>query len=75
MSASLKRQNFNSTIDRAMEILVGNGKVEIIKGREPENVFYSIKTNARKELLYSKNSILHHFLIPLGGSLGVDQSF
>jgi len=62
--ASLKDENFSSTIDRAMEILVGNGKVEIIKGREPENVFYSIKVNARKELLYSKNSILHHFLVP-----------
>ena len=61
---SLNPENFGHTIERAMEILEGNGKVDIIKGRDSENIFYSIKADARKELLYSKNSILHHFLIP-----------
>jgi glycerol-3-phosphate O-acyltransferase len=61
---SLKNEYFNKTIERAMEILVGNEKVDIIKGRDAANIFYSIKIDARKELLYSKNSILHHFLIP-----------
>ncbi|MAF77692.1 MAG: hypothetical protein CME63_16675 [Halobacteriovoraceae bacterium] len=61
---NLSEEKFECSLERAMDILIGNKKVDII-GREHEGSnFYSIKEDGRQEILYFKNTILHHFLVP-----------
>jgi glycerol-3-phosphate O-acyltransferase len=61
---SILPKNFEKSIERSMDILIGNKKVEVIGNPTGQHVFYSIKEDSRKEILYFKNTILHHFLIP-----------
>lgn len=61
---SLNDDRLEETLGRALNILVGNRKVSEIGKPTKGAVFYAIKTEARMELMYFKNSILHHFLIP-----------
>lgn len=63
---SLNKAEFESSMERAMDIMIGNKKIDVIGGGEHEHVFYSIKEEARSELLYFKNTIIHHFLLPWG---------
>lgn len=65
VTKSLDCENFEAALGRAMDILVGNKKIELI-GRNDgtSHPFYSIKAEARTEILYFKNTILHHFLVP-----------
>ncbi|MBT7610872.1 MAG: hypothetical protein HN576_14010 [Bacteriovoracaceae bacterium] len=63
---SLRIEKIDESIARAMDILVGNKKVEVIGGGSHQHIFYSIKDEARAELLFFKNTILHHFLLPWG---------
>lgn len=62
---SLNCDQFEDALGRAMDILVGNKKIELI-GRNDgtSHPFYSIKEESRTEILYFKNTILHHFLVP-----------
>lgn len=64
LTDSLKQENFESGLERAIDILIGNSKVEIIGDTQVGHIFYSIRPSARMELLYFKNTILHHFLLP-----------
>jgi glycerol-3-phosphate O-acyltransferase len=61
---SISLENFEKTLERSIDILIGNKKVDAISNSSGSVVFYSIKEEARKEILYFKNTILHHFLIP-----------
>lgn len=61
---SILPDNLEKSIERSMDILIGNKKVEVIGNPTGQHVFYSIKEDSRKEILYFKNTILHHFLIP-----------
>lgn len=61
---SIKLENLEKSIERSMDILIGNKKVEMIGNTSSQHVFYSIKDDSRKEILYFKNTILHHFLVP-----------
>ncbi|MBK25797.1 MAG: hypothetical protein CME70_17490 [Halobacteriovorax sp.] len=61
---TLKEDQFEKTLERAMDILVGNRKVELIGQHHDGNTYYSIKKESRSELLYFKNTTLHHFLVP-----------
>jgi glycerol-3-phosphate O-acyltransferase len=63
---SLRIEKIDESLERAMDILVGNKKVEVIGGGSQQHIFYSIKNEARSELLFFKNTILHHFLLPWG---------
>lgn len=65
VTSSLDCENFEAALGRAMDILVGNKKIELI-GRNDgtSHPFYSIKEESRTEILYFKNTILHHFLVP-----------
>jgi glycerol-3-phosphate O-acyltransferase len=56
--------NLDKSLERSMDILIGNKKVEVIGNPTGQHVFYSIKEDSRKEILYFKNTILHHFLSP-----------
>ena len=65
VTASLDCDNFEAALGRAMDILVGNKKIELIGRNDGTNhLFYSIKDESRTEILYFKNTILHHFLVP-----------
>lgn len=63
---SLRIEKIEESMERAMDILIGNKKVDVIGGGNHQHVFYSIKNEARSELLFFKNTILHHFIIPWG---------
>ena len=58
------KKGFNKTLARILDLLIGNGKINVIGNKAQEHVFYSIKEDSRGELLYFKNTILHHFLVP-----------
>ncbi len=60
----LSDRRMEDSIGRAMDILIGNDKVEVIGKSEGTSLFYSIKKNCRGELLFFKNTIVHHFIIP-----------
>jgi len=51
-------------IENALEMQIKNGKINLIGSSTVGHEFYSIKPNARIELLYFKNTILHHFIVP-----------
>lgn len=61
---SIKLENLEKSLERSIDILIGNKKVEVIGNRSSQYVFYSIKEDSRKEIIYFKNTILHHFLVP-----------
>jgi len=61
---SIKLENLEKSLERAIDILIGNKKVEVIGNTSSKYVFYSIKDDSRKEIIYFKNTILHHFLVP-----------
>lgn len=61
---SLKLANLEDSLGRALDILIANKKVDVIGRSSRGHIFYSIKEDARSELLYFKNSIIHHFLVP-----------
>ena len=61
---SLKPESLEKSLERSIDILIGNKKVEAIGNPNGKHVFYSIKDDSRKEILYFKNTVLHHFLIP-----------
>ena len=61
---TLSLGKIEKTLGRAVDILIGNGKIEVIGRHDNSTVFYSIKKVARRELLFFKNTILHHFIIP-----------
>lgn len=61
---SIKLENYEKSLERSIDILIGNKKVEAIGNSRGQHVFYSIKDDSRKEILYFKNTVLHHFLVP-----------
>ena len=64
LSSTLEWDRIEETIRQGLKLLISNGQVERIGKKKQSHNFYSIKTDARGELLYYKNSILHHFLVP-----------
>lgn len=64
VSPSLQGDKLQKNLERAIDILVSNQKIDVIGRRSQGNLFYSIPLGLRGELLYFKNSILHHFIIP-----------
>jgi glycerol-3-phosphate O-acyltransferase len=61
---SIKLENLEKSLERSIDILIGNKKVEVIGNTSTQHVFYSIRDDSRKEIIYFKNTILHHFLVP-----------
>ena len=61
---SLEEDKFEKSLERAMDILIGNERVDVIGREQHGHLYYSIREECRTEILYSKNTILHHFLIP-----------
>lgn len=61
---SIHPDKLEASLGRSIDILIGNKKIDAIGVNSGNVVFYSIKEDARKEILYFKNTILHHFLVP-----------
>ena len=61
---NLDEEKFEQSIERAMDILIANKKVDIIGREHDGSNFYSLREDGRPEILYFKNTILHHFLVP-----------
>jgi len=67
---SLKEEILDESLGHALDIFIGNKKIHVIGATHLGHVFYSIKRECRLELLYAKNTILHHFLAPWMVNLG-----
>ncbi len=64
ITKNLQEDTFAKSLERAMDILIGNKKVDVIGREHHGNLYYSIREESRTEILFFKNTILHHFLIP-----------
>jgi glycerol-3-phosphate O-acyltransferase len=64
MTPSLSCENFRDSLRSALDLFIGNKKIEVLKREKLNQVFYSIKSERRVEVLFHKNMILHHFLVP-----------
>ena len=63
-SLSDSEQNSKYNLNKALNILVKNNKIKIIQSENLGDIYYSIRPEERVHLLYFKNMILHHFLVP-----------
>jgi glycerol-3-phosphate O-acyltransferase len=63
-SDSLNELEFEGSLGRAMDILIGNKRIDVIGKEHRGSLYYSIREECRTEILYFKNTILHHFLLP-----------
>lgn len=61
---SLAVEEYSSSLRVSMDMFINNKKVDLIKREKLNQVFYTINDESRVHLLYHKNMILHHFLIP-----------
>jgi glycerol-3-phosphate O-acyltransferase len=64
VTKNLQKETFEKSLERAMDILIGNKKIDVIGREHHGSLYYSIREEARTEILYFKNTILHHFLVP-----------
>lgn len=61
---SLQEESRSSSLKVAMDMFINNKKVELVKREKLNKVFYVVNQESRVHLLYHKNMILHHFLVP-----------
>lgn len=61
---SLRKKSLSQAIKVSMDMFINNKKVALIKREKLNQVFYSINESSRMHLLYHKNMILHHFIVP-----------
>jgi glycerol-3-phosphate O-acyltransferase len=64
MTPSLRPEIFRESLGSALDMFIGNKKIEVLKREKLNQVFYVIRPERRVEVLYHKNMILHHFLVP-----------
>ena len=64
VTSRLKQDRIGGTLQRALELLLKDKKIRLVTKEKLEQKFYVIEDSRRAELLYFKNSILHHFLTP-----------
>ena len=63
LTPSLKEDTYIDSLRSALDMFIGNKKIEVIKREKLNQVFYVIKPERRVEVLFHKNMILHHFLV------------
>jgi glycerol-3-phosphate O-acyltransferase len=63
LTPTLKSSLFGNSLRSALDMFIGNKKIEVLKREKLNQVFYVIKSERRVEVLYHKNMILHHFLV------------
>lgn len=63
LTPSLHPESFQDSLRSALDMFIGNKKIEVLKREKLNQVFYVIRSERRVEVLYHKNMILHHFLV------------
>lgn len=63
LTPSLINDGMKDSIRSALDMFIGNKKIDVLKREKLNQVFYAIKSERRVEVLYHKNMILHHFLV------------
>jgi glycerol-3-phosphate O-acyltransferase len=64
LTPSLRLEAFVDSLRSSLDLFIGNKKIEVLKREKLNQVFYAIRNDRRAEVLYHKNMILHHFLVP-----------
>lgn len=64
VTPSLTGKKQLDSLRSALDTFMANKKLDVIKRERLNQVFYAVKKEARVEVLYHKNMILHHFLVP-----------
>ncbi|MDH4467235.1 MAG: 1-acyl-sn-glycerol-3-phosphate acyltransferase [Bacteriovoracaceae bacterium] len=64
LGAGLGPHDYKGTIKNALDLMVLNQKLELINHIKLKRAFYTIRPEARVKVVYFKNMVLHHFLIP-----------
>lgn len=64
VTPSLGEEEASLSLRKALDLYIANKKINVIRRDRLDATFYGIKEEARVEMLYSKNMILHHFLVP-----------
>lgn len=64
LTASLKGGKLTGSLQMAMDMFINNKKVKVLNRRKLGQIFYAAEENERVHLLYHKNMILHHFMVP-----------
>ncbi|HLE10141.1 MAG: hypothetical protein A2504_08185 [Bdellovibrionales bacterium RIFOXYD12_FULL_39_22] len=62
-------------LEKALDLFIANEKINILGKSSFGRVFYAIKEECRQEILYIKNTIVHHFLVPWIINLGWAKIF
>jgi glycerol-3-phosphate O-acyltransferase len=64
MSENLSPEKELKSIKHALNLLVDNRQVDLIKNENLRKDYDTINNENRPDLLYFKNTILHHFIVP-----------
>ncbi|HXH30576.1 MAG TPA: 1-acyl-sn-glycerol-3-phosphate acyltransferase [Bacteriovoracaceae bacterium] len=64
MTPSLQGVFQIDAIRSALDLFISNSKIDVLKREKLNQVYYVIKAERRVEVLFHKNMILHHFLVP-----------
>ncbi len=64
VTSSLELNIARESLRRSLDLFINNKKVDVLSSEKLNQVFYTIKKDTRIEILYHKNMILHHFLVP-----------
>jgi glycerol-3-phosphate O-acyltransferase len=64
VTESLTNGKCSDSLRSSLDMFIGNKKIEVIKREKLNQIFYVVKKDARVEVLFHKNMILHHFLVP-----------
>lgn len=64
VTPSLLGDLIQDSLRSALDMFIGNKKIEVLNREKLNQVYYVIKGERRVEVLFHKNMILHHFLVP-----------
>lgn len=64
LTKTLQGNKLTTSLQMAMDMFINNNKVNVLNRQKLSQVFYSIEEESRVHLLYHKNMILHHFIVP-----------
>lgn len=61
---NLSLELLEDSLKVAMDMFINNKKIKLVKREKLNQVFYVVCSESRAHLLYHKNMILHHFIVP-----------
>jgi glycerol-3-phosphate O-acyltransferase len=64
LSKDLRGDHWEAELRRSLDMLISNNKVYILDKPKLGKRFYTIKKEFRVQVLYLKNMIIHHFIVP-----------